>query len=555
MNRQHLILGFVTNASAHNNYWDTQAYHFGRYLRYGYNMTQAWFNGCDVAQRGRVARVIAEETACFNDNPYYSSVCADFYDNDYYWYTHSCGTPSAAFVPVEQLQNEVPVYKVDAYSTDEAEADLRNLGGIFGVPVTTTLQAAALHEDVPPPGSHSDDNFLVSTNVSKTLEVDKNSGLYHFADLSQLWTPQQAEQALAVGRPLGPASINALSQDDARRIADTFLNQNQLMPSDAVFAEVVSDSVGQLSKGVVAAETVQQAETPTNYQVIYGRQLPASYVTAAGVTQNITFTVVGPGGKQKVYLPLTGEVNAAGVLQAAPTGVQGGWRSVTPQVNAASGQAVMTTILDVETARALYLALDKEVTMNSIPIDISNRQILSETLGYWEHAPGVSQGELIPVFEFTVSYTENDTGATGQDLFYVPASPQYMRPIARILNAPVAVDRSAQLTLTAADASKTLAELGIGENFDFVMGYNGADGTYTYEWYFGAVADENKITDLNPDDGALNITFNPPLNADDHESSFDVVLVVTDIESPNESSATAIAQIQAPTVFLPYVDQ
>jgi hypothetical protein len=290
-------------------------------------------------------------------------------------------------------------------------------------------------------------------------------------------------------------------------------------------------------------------------QVIYGRELSTQLVLASGVTQNISFTVVGPGAKQKVALPAVAQVNAAGVLQNQPVNVQGGWRDVQPAVNAASGEAIMTTILDADTVKALYLALDKEVTMNSIPIAISNQQILSETLGYWEHAPGVSQGELIPVFEFTVSYTEDDTGAAGQDLFYVPASPQYMRPIARILNAPVAVDRSAQLTLTAADASKTLAELGMGETFDFVMGYNGADGTYTYEWYFGAVADENKIIDLNPNDGALNITFNPPLNADDHESSFDVVLVVTDIESPNESSATAIAQIQAPTVFLPYVDQ
>jgi hypothetical protein len=193
--------------------------------------------------------------------------------------------------------------------------------------------------------------------------------------------------------------------------------------------------------------------------------------------------------------------------------------------------------------------------MNSLPLEISDRQILSETLAYWEHAPGASQGELIPVFEFTVSYTENDTGEAGQDLFYVPASPQYLRPIARILNAPVAIDRSAPLTLSAADASKTLAELGLGDNFDFVAGYNGAGGTYTYEWYFGSEAPENKITDLEPNDGATNITFNVPISDDAHENTFNVVLVVRDIESPNESSATAVAQIAVPTVFLPIVDQ
>lgn len=304
----------------------------------------------------------------------------------------------------------------------------------------------------------------------------------------------------------------------------------------------------------MSAAAVAQAETPALLQVIYGRQLAATVVTAAGVTQNISFTVVGPGAKQKVYLPPTGSVNAAGVLQADVTGVQGGWRSVSPAVNAATGEQIMVDILDVETVKKLYLALDKEVTMNSVPINIKDRVIVSSTLAYWENSPGSSQGELIPTYEFDVTYTEVDTNQPGQDFFYVPASQRYLRPVARILDAPTAVDQGIQVTLTAADATQTLKALGLGDDFDFVAGYNGAGGTYTYEWYLGSVAPENKITDLNPNDGATKVTLQAPGTADEQNATFEVYLVVKDTDSPNESTATAVAQIQVnPAIFLPAI--
>lgn len=554
MNRQHLILGFVTNASAHNNYWDTQAYHFGRYMRSGYNMTQSWFKACDVAQRGRTTRVIAEETACFNDNPYYSSVCADSRDSDYYWYTHSCGTESATQIPLGLLADELPIYKVAPYSTDEAEKDYSALGNAFGISVTATLQAAALGEDVDPPPAPGTTPFFVTTNISKTLEMDKGSGIYNYSDLSQMWNGDQAQQALAVKA----SSVNAITNDDARRIADAFLAQHNLMPSDGVFYEVVSDTVGTQAHGaIMSASAVAAQETPALLQVIYSRKLTIPVVMASGVGADLSFTVVGPGAKQKVYIPTTGQVNAAGVLAADPVGVQGGWREIEPLVNAASGEQVMTTIIDANTAEALYLALDKEVTMNSVPLDVKSRTVLTKTLAYWENAPGSSQGELIPVYELKVQFVEKNTDAVTEDFVYLPASPQYMRPYAKILNAPDGgVQQGSQLTLTAADASKTLKVLGAGNAFDFVMGYNGADGTYTYEWYLGSVAPENKITDLNPNDGATNITFTVPRISGDHDNTVDVVLVVKDVESPNALSAgtaTATAQFTVPVVYMPLV--
>ncbi len=253
MNRQHLILGFVSNASAHNNWWETQSYHFGRYLRFGYNMTQAWFNACDIAQRGRTARIIAEETACFNDNPYFSSVCSDSVDNDYYWYTHNCGTATASMIPLSQLGGDLPIFQTQPLSTDDATAKFNELGGIFAVPTdnvvdTSTMMAAAGIQEGPtdPPTVPANSPFLVSTTSNSALQMDKSSGLYQFTDTGALWTDQSAQAAMAVSA----ADANYVNNDAAKRAADAFLNNNGLMDSGAQFYEVISDTTGLLDRGV-----------------------------------------------------------------------------------------------------------------------------------------------------------------------------------------------------------------------------------------------------------------------------------------------------------------
>ena len=550
MNRQHLILGFYTNASAHNNYWQTQAYHFGRYMRYGYNMTQAWFNACDVADRGRIVRAIAEETACFSDNPYYSSVCADVYDSDYYWYTHYCGTASASYVPVDLLQGEVPIFQVAPYSTGEINRDIGKLGNAFNITITPTVQAAWTSEGPgTPPDPQEGSPFLVSTDVSRTLELDASSGLFHYVDLGQQFTPQQAEAALAAQA----SSVNTIDNDIARRTADKFLNDFGLMQPDAVFDEVVQDMTGFIqdrNAGVTAAD-IEQAEVPVSLQVLYTRFLTESRVTAAGVTQEISYTVVGPGAKQKVALPMTGTVSAAGVLQADPLGVQGGWRGVQQPVSAATGEPLMAPIYTAGIAGDLYLTLGEKVAMNDIPLEIKSREILSSTLAYWEETAGSSQGELIPVYEFNVRFTISGTNETTDDFVYVPASPIYLRPYAEILDEPtVDVSPGVSLTLTAADASKTLAALGVGDDFNFVMGYAGAAGDYVYNWYLDSVAPENQLPD--PSGFDTTITLAVPFADATHTRSLTIVLAVEDTSSPNQSIGTDVAVINVnPALFMP----
>lgn len=556
MNKQHLILGFVTNASAHNSMFDTQAYHFSRYMRMGYNMTQSWFKACDVADRGRTVRVIAEETACFNDNPYYSSVCSDVYDSDYYWWTHSCGTPGAGIVPDALQQGaQLPVFKLMEYTEEEADSDFADLSAIFSLPATatvategaTTLAAGPDQENPPPPTLPEGSPFRVAMADGRVLHLDEESGLYEYTDLNALWSGQAAENVLAAAASgVQPAAVD---QRNIRAIADDFLRTNKLLLPDAVFVEVLTDALGGTGRGQLLDEaSIGRLETVSSYQVIYARQISGTAVTPAGALPS-NFTVVGPGAKLKVYVPVPAPTAGAASPQGlSVVGVQGGWRTIERSVDAASGNAITVQGLPAATVVKLYEALDAKVTMNSIPISISESIVLSTSLAYWESAPGQPQNELIPVYELAVQITEADTGAVSVVQLYVPAATLYLNPIADILPyAPAAAGASAagaapdavsaalvpgtRITLTAADAAQTLAALGYGDEFTFAAG---SGGPYTYAWYMGDPIPPNLMASCTTNTCELTVPIRPA----DKGGQLVVTLVVTDTGSPNQATGT-----------------
>ena len=538
LNGTHLMLGFKSLAAAHNDSASTQGYQFGRYMYYGYSVSQAWFKACDVSQRGRTTRVLAEEIACFNDRPG-GAVCSDAVDNDYYWQTHDCGTESASYVPLDKLAGEMPVFTVAPYSLAEANRDFTNLGDTFSLPVTPTLQAATLTVD----GA----TFYTSTVNGRTLDMDKNSGLFEFSDLNNLWSSQAISQAMAVNA----ASTNYINADIAKQIADNFLNSNNLMGTGAAFYQVVSDTVGTGAQGGsgLSAAAVTEAEQPTIWQVIYSRHITSTLVTAAGVHETLDFMVVGPGAKQKVYVPITAGVNAANVLDTQPVGVQGGWRDIGPQINAATGEQVMVAILTPDEIDSLYNKLNDKVAMNDIPMEVKSRTILSHTVAYYENASGVSQGELIPVYELKVHLVEKNTNAESDDFAYVPASPSYMRPFARIDASSVpssSVASGTEINLTASDASLTLKQLDPTNlsAFNFVMG----KGDYLYEWHLGSI--DGPIIG----NGGRTLKYTVVATSDGKASEQTIYLKVIDVNSPNKTFATDGVSISvAPSIFLPVV--
>jgi len=531
---QHLIMGFVTNASAYNNMSSTQAYHFGRYIQQNYSMPQAWYKACDVAQRGRVTRTIINELACLNDKPNLGQVCADSFDTDWWYQTHSCGTETATFVPADDIRT-LPVFQMAPYSLDEATRDFQNLGSVFGVPVTATLSAAA--------AGQVSTGFFTGTTGSLALEMDKGSGIFNFSNLDQLWTSQQVERAMAVNA----AAVNYIDSDNARQIADSFLQTNNLNGAGATFYEVISDTISSEintpdpSRAAALVEAATQ--TPLLWQVIYSRRISATVMTAAGISAELEFSVVGPGAKQKVYVPTSTTLGAASLLATAPVGVQGGWREVVPGINAATGQALSINILTADQVKSLYLALPDDVTLNDIPLDVINREIVTHTIAYWEEASGVSQGQLIPVYELKVNMTERQSQTVSEEFVYVAANEAYMRPLARIIDLPAQpLVAGTAITLTAADATKTLKSLNVA-SFDIVLG--GATVDPSYQWFLNG----EKIGD-----GRVLSNFVVPFAGDSRDVTLLFELRVTDLNSPNESFSTdnvSLAGTQG--VFLPSV--
>lgn len=532
MNGQHLIMGFVTNASAYNNMSSTQAYHFGRYIMQNYSMPQAWYKACDVAQRGRTTRTIINELAHLNDKPNLGQVAADSFDTDWWYQTHACGTESATYVPTAGLET-LPVFRMAPYSLEEAASDFTNLGNVFGIPITPTLAAQSTGQ--------VDTGYFTGTVGGLALEMDKGSGIFNFSNLDQLWTSTQAQQAMAVN----VASANYINEDDARTIADRFLNASNLSGTGATFYEVVSDTISSeintTDAALVASMVTAANETPLLWQVIYSRRISATVVSAAGVAQDIEFTVVGPGAKQKVYVPTAAPPEVRSRLETNPIGVQGGWREIAPAINAATGEALTVNILTAEQIRSLYLALPEDVTLNDIPLDVSNREIVTHTVAYWEEASGISQGELIPVYELTVKMTERQSQAVTEEHVYVPASQLYMRPVARIITPPTEpIVAGASITLTAADATQTLKALGLAD-FDIVLGTVDP----SYEWFLDGVSIGS---------GRVLRNFVVPFSANSRDIKLLFEVRVTDLNSPNQSFSTDnISLAGSQGLFLPSI--
>ena len=542
-NGQHLTLGFVTNASAYNSHTSTQAYHFGRYLSWGFNVPQAWYAACDVAQRGRITRTIINELSHLNDNPALGRSGPDSLDGDWWYQTHYCGTETAIATP--QDITALPVLKVIPLGPEEAAGQFGRLGQIFSVPISTTLAA----------GASADDPFFTSVITdSAALEMDKTAGLYKYTNLAQLWTEQQAEQALAA-RAANPDAVSELDPAYVRRIAESFLKESGLLLPDAVFNQAVADTLTTTEGGSPGDPAAAGAAVTTTVDIVWQAefarhiQLPAVR-GAQGLPVQTEFSVVGPGAKLKVYMAPLPPGTAAGTDGGNPIlGVQGGWRQVETPVNAASGEAAMVEIGDVELLKALYLLLEDEISLNDIPLDTVSREVISHTLAYWEQPPGVAQDELIPVYEFLVSMVERTTGETVEDYAYVPANTVYMPPLARIVDGvpSEAVPAGTAVTLVAADASKSLKDLGLGE-FDFPMG-SGDPLAYQYEWFQGSVDPANLIGT-----GMTLADYGLPGGVDEKAGGIPIILRVTDTGNPNQLSATDVAQILVqPATYLPLI--
>jgi hypothetical protein len=543
MNNLHLILGFVTTMAdvPHGDY-------FGWYIRNGYNMTQAWFRAADALQpQNKIARVLAEEQSHFYDH-WWNHVGGDTYDNDYYWWDHRVGSEPARAVNVAALGGVMPIFQTPPLSLDQANVVWGQLGTAFNVTTTTALRQPLTRYPLA-------DN-PVRMSADGQLEMGNADGMFAFTNLQSLWTTPTVQ---------GLRPMVALSPQDAAGVASAFLSQNNLLPADAQYFEVVTDTqVAAPSKGLSA---VQQraagalADTNTAYQVIYSRILTwTPTATGNAPAAPVEFSVMGPGAKLKVYVAPTvaaGLAPAKAMAQSVIGGV-GGWRSV-GQAGRQPRAVQTVSILDPAQAMSLLDVLEPTVSLSYIPLDYTSRQILSSTVAYYEFPMGQGQDQLVPVYVFNVQSTLHN-GDVVTSPVYIPANPLYMAPLALIsptAGLPTSVRLGQQVTFNAADASKTLASLGFDPSLTFALG-NGEDdpANYLYEWF---------IDSADGPRAGLGRTFNytatfapkvgepatGPLNRT-------IILKVTDLSSNRPANASSIATFQltvdAPT-FVPIMQR
>ncbi len=488
-----LLMGFVTTMAD-----VPHGKKFGKYIRLNYSMTQAWFRAADDLQpQGKIARVLAEETWMFNDK-WYNHRSTDYYDNWYHWITHHVGSEPARYVNAEQFE-QMPVFMVQPLSLDEANTRWDTLVAATGITETGYITETS------PLLSYRGQTVLAAGRVRMTkdgqLIMDEQNGLYNYVNARDLWVvPTQS--------PSRSEAVQVITQQDARQIADQFLTQNGLMPEDASFYEVVEEtlsSVGRSSQGRVGAAEQTQVMA---HQVIYSRHVTATFASRVGArAQAVTFSVMGPGSKLKVYVApqVPASLRGERLLQEAVDGVVGGYRRVQP-AGLGRGSGILTIpIISVDQAKQFVLykgpngqpELETMFGLSAIPLpDIEKRTIVTNTLAYWEGPMGWSQDQLIPVHVFEIRNVLRDQTVVTSTA-YIPANPQFMPPLAKITRVetaqgapiPERVMVGDRLVFEAFDASLPLAEAGYPQNLNFVAG----SGDVIYNWYVDEVKPEKRV--------------------------------------------------------------
>lgn len=555
------ILGFKTvMADVAHGEW------FGQYIREGYSMGQAWFKAADKLQpQNKIARVLAEETWMFNDK-WYNHTSTDYLDNNYWYWTHTVGSEPARFVDTRNV-TEMPVYMVEPLNLAEANNRWDTLGAATGVTVTDYVTVTSIPSMSPLRAAL--DVGTIRFSQDGQIEMDESNGLFSYTDLGDLWmAPGQDPESANV------VAVQSISAADAITIANQFLSDNGFLPADAQFYEVAADTLTQAAsqEGVQASGAAQivSEEVMVN-QVIYSRIVTATVNNPGrGVAETVEFSVMGPGSKLKVYVDTTAPAGLGGaaLMQETVVGALGGYRAVQQaQTTDARGVNVPLTVPVLPFEKVVKLLelnaqnqqeLESMFSLSYAPLgNIESRTITSNTLAYWEGPMGASQDQLIPVHAINVRNVLTDSTVV-EYAAYLPVNPAFMPPLAKIeltttgtgdpIPAQVTVGMS--LTLTAVDATKTLAQAGYAAELDFTPG----SGDYAYNWYVDAVAPENLVGGGR----TINYTVANPseaLKGDDTTVQQTLILEVLDNLSnrePNRSYSRFTISV-VPPLFLPSV--
>jgi hypothetical protein len=539
MNGLHLLLGFETNGwvwhypTTSNNF----GYLFAKYITWNWTLPEAWFVASDQAMlSGMRAKVLAEQYNHFWDRQSYQY--PDAWDYYYHRWEHKIGCEPPRQVDVAQVTS-MPVFQTPVMSLAERDQAWGGLTSAFEVP----SEPRSLGEDP--------DIWVSESGDGRELQMDTANGLYYYIDHNNLFSVSTTSE------------VRAVTMQDPHAIADQFLTENELMPADAHFFEVVDETVEGVhvpnrSAARAMGPTEVVTETLVGHQVIYSRILSYTPASRAGIAQEpIEFSVMGPSAKTKVYVTPTSNEPRVATQQGpgAVAGVMGGWRRVAQPSRLGVQQTV--DVMPYAQVYQLFLDLEPQVAFAYVPVDnIVDKDIMTYTLGYWEESLGAGQDQLYPAYIMQAVYTatlEPEGTHVVTDYTYFPANPTYASPLAKIESHS---DLSGNIlpgeviTCTAADASKPLNELGYHASLDFALG---SGGLYLYDWYLGSVDPDNWIGSGRELSYEIGTPADPGHGGPIAQT---IILRVTDNDSNHSSrntSADSVSYQVVPPVYLPTV--
>lgn len=382
MNGLHLILGFKTNSSKHDNFGKKWADNMKKttilwWTIPGQTITQAWFNATDATQpSGTTARVLAEVHDNYNDHlwgqgGYTSSDPAR--DGWYWWWDHVAGSPP--YLPVNNLK-QMMVYQVVPRTVNEAYA--RSIASAFGlqgeiVDTCDSLVTADLSDPANP----------------MILEISKTSGHFNFHNDGKLFIPDpQGGQFPPDGR--------------AVEIAQSFLSRNKLIPTDARAYSIEYDTITEENEKGDVREILKQ-----NTNVVWARQIYGMEGTLV--------SVAGSGARLKIYLDPKGDV----------MGGLGNWRNIEPVEQIPVNDARTTWSFFDTFGQQLVVEPPLVLYDEAVPNFETAKQL------YYEFSSDSDQVELIPCWLFDVDYyLQKELVLTGQT--FIPASARYFPPVVTI---------------------------------------------------------------------------------------------------------------------------
>jgi hypothetical protein len=421
----------------------------GIWLRSPKTVTNAWFTMCDDTQPANVrARVIAEEPGHFNDRvwnrggPALGDVTPGW---PRYYIDHTCYKPPARQVDADALSAAaVKTYVVDPREVTQTYAQgVANALGLSG-----TVQC--------PPGGTACGLVTSQGSDSVTLSIENATGGFVFQNTDQLWTGQDPDAPLTL--PTQEAAINLAGgyMDYLAAEALPGFGSANLDRSTAHYEQDKQTEVAVQQAGPATGPAqILQTEQGVDVLVAYGRTLDTGVQAAGGAS--ITVGTVGPGSATKVYYGGSSAALRGPNQEQLPIGLSGGTRDV----NEGSG----TTTKAYGDSWNEFLA-DRQLAVNSLPLEWDTAQLVSQTFSYYEQPQGVPQKELIPVWVFTADLYK-DAELVGDDsTLYVPANGDYYPPGVTIdaptANSTVIAGQWVDLKATTAPES----------------GY----GPFTYEW-------------------------------------------------------------------------